>query len=151
MSYVNRVLQPGEQVRFKSTVHWIIYFPVLIWLVAGTAGVAMAVGAGGNIAGTIVAVAGYALAFVSFVASWLRRASTEIAVTDRRIIAKRGLIARHTIEMNMDKVESVDVDQSVLGRIFGYGTVLVHGTGADIEPLVKIDSPIEFRNQVTAR
>ncbi len=153
MSYVERVLQPGESIRFTSTIHWIIYLPTVILLGVGSVGVVMAVdvNSGGNVAGSIVAVAGYGLAFFSFVVAWIRRASTEIAVTDRRVIAKRGLIARHTVEMNMDKVESVDVDQSVLGRIFGYGTITVHGTGADIEPLINISSPIEFRNQVIAR
>ena len=80
--------------------------------------------------------------------AWLRRLSTEIAVTDRRIILKRGLIQRHTIEINMDKVESVDVDQSILGRIFDYGTVTVHGTGAGIEPLCNVSAPIALRNAV---
>jgi len=53
--------------------------------------------------------------------------------------------------MNMDKVESVDVDQSFWGRIFNYGTIVVHGTGGSLEPLPRIDRPIEFRNKVTAR
>ena len=53
--------------------------------------------------------------------------------------------------MNMDKIESVDVDQSIMGRLFNYGTLTVHGTGTGIEPLYQIDSPIEFRNSVTAR
>ena len=52
--------------------------------------------------------------------------------------------------MNMDKVESVNVDQTLLGRIFGYGTVVVHGTGGGLEPLPNIASPITFRNHVTA-
>jgi uncharacterized membrane protein YdbT with pleckstrin-like domain len=74
--------------------------------------------------------------------------STEIAVTDRRIIYKRGLIQRHTIEINMDKVESVDVDQSILGRLFDYGTITVRGTGEGIEPLRNISTPIALRNAV---
>ena len=78
----------------------------------------------------------------------MRRLGTEIAVTDRRIILKRGLIQRHTIEINMDKVESVDVDQSILGRIFDYGTVTVHGTGTGIEPLRNVSAPIALRNAV---
>ena len=72
-------------------------------------------------------------------------------MTNRRIIYKRGFIRRHTIEMNMDKVESVDIDQSTMGRLFDYGTITVHGTGAGIEPLYKISSPIEFRNNVTTQ
>jgi uncharacterized membrane protein YdbT with pleckstrin-like domain len=66
------------------------------------------------------------------------------------VIYKCGFIRRHTIEMNMDKIESVDVDQSIVGRILDYGTITVRGTGTGIEPLYRIDSPIAFRNFVTA-
>jgi uncharacterized membrane protein YdbT with pleckstrin-like domain len=90
-------------------------------------------------------------AIVAWFRAWLRRMTTELAVTDRRVIFKRGLVRRHTVEMNMDKVESVDVDQSVLGRIFNYGDVTVRGTGASIEPLRLIDDPLAFRSCVTAR
>ena len=71
-------------------------------------------------------------------------------MTDRRVVYKTGLIRRHTIEMNMDKVESVNVDQSILGRIFGYGTVDIRGTGGGLEPLRNIRDPLAFRNHVTA-
>jgi uncharacterized membrane protein YdbT with pleckstrin-like domain len=66
-------------------------------------------------------------------------------------VYKRGFIPRHTVEMNMDKVESVDVDQSILGRMLNYGDITIRGTGLGIEPLHNIDEPLEFRNQVTAR
>jgi uncharacterized membrane protein YdbT with pleckstrin-like domain len=88
---------------------------------------------------------------ITWLRAWIRRVSTELAVTDRRVIFKRGLIRRHTVEMNMDKVESVDVDQSILGRIFNYGDVTVRGTGASIEPLRMIGDPLHFRSRVTAR
>ncbi len=85
------------------------------------------------------------------VRAWFRRWVTEIAVTNMRIILKRGFIRRHTIEMNMDKVESVDVDQSLLGRIFNYGNVTVRGVGTGFEPLRMVDDPLAFRSQVSAR
>src|SRR5450631_1036402 len=74
--------------------------------------------------------------------AWFRRWVTEIAVTNMRIILKRGFIRRHTIEMNMDKVESVDVDQSLLGRIFNFGNITVRGTGSGFETLRMIDHPL---------
>ena len=61
---------------------------------------------------------------------WYDQWITEMAVTDRRIIYKRGLIRRMTAEMNIEKVESVSVGQSILGRILDYGTIDVRGTGA---------------------
>ena len=79
-----------------------------------------------------------------------RRWTTELAVTNRRVIYKRGFISRHTIEMNMDKVESVDVDQTILGRMMGYGNIVVRGTGSGLEPMRDIADPLTFRNHVTA-
>ena len=72
-------------------------------------------------------------------------------MTNRRIVYKCGLIKRHTVEMNMDKVESVDVDQSVFGRMLNYGDITIRGTGEGIEPLYRISAPLDFRNHVTAR
>jgi uncharacterized membrane protein YdbT with pleckstrin-like domain len=73
----------------------------------------------------------------------------EIAVTDRRVIYKKGLIRRETNEMNMDKVESVQIDQSILGRMLDYGNVRILGTGEGLETLRTIASPIELRNSIT--
>jgi uncharacterized membrane protein YdbT with pleckstrin-like domain len=151
MSYVKSVLQPGETVRYSTDIHWIIYIPGFLLLVLG--GVAYwtalqpvsAYRVWTWIAGFLFACAAVAL----FIA-WFRRWTTEIAVTDRRIIYKRGFIRRRTIEMHLDKVESIDVDQSILGRIMNYGDILIRGVGVGIEPLKNIDSPIAFRNHVTA-
>jgi uncharacterized membrane protein YdbT with pleckstrin-like domain len=80
---------------------------------------------------------------------WLEWWVTEIAVTNRRVIYKKGFIRRQTNEMNMDKVESVRIDQSVLGRMLGYGTVTILGTGEGFETLRTIASPVELRNSIT--
>ena len=86
----------------------------------------------------------------SFLRAWFRRWTTEIAVTDRRVVLKRGFIRRHTVEMNMQKVESVDVDQTQLGRMFNYGTVTIKGTGSTLESLRMIDHPLKLRSAITA-
>jgi uncharacterized membrane protein YdbT with pleckstrin-like domain len=78
----------------------------------------------------------------------IRRQTTELVLTDRRIITKRGLIARNTIEMNLNKVESLHVNQGLMGRILGYGDVTVVGTGASLEPLRGIARPIELRKML---
>ena len=90
------------------------------------------------------------LALGAGVRAFVRRATTELAVTDHRVIYKTGLLARHTIEMNRDKVESVDVDQTLLGRILGYGTIIVRGTGGSLEPIRMIGDPLTFRSYITA-
>ena len=158
MSYVERVLQPGETLVHKSKLHWLIYLPVLPFLAVSLLGLILYWGMSANGTDQSVAIlpaglmlVGAAGTIVTWFRAWIRRVSTELAVTDRRVIFKRGLIRRHTVEMNMDKVESVDVDQSILGRIFNYGDVTVRGTGASIEPLRMIDDPLHFRSRVTAR
>jgi uncharacterized membrane protein YdbT with pleckstrin-like domain len=89
-----------------------------------------------------------ALGLLLLLKAWIHRMATEIVVTDRRVILNRGLLKRHTMEMNMTKIEMVDVKQSLWGRIWGYGTVEIHGTGADIEPLEGIGSPLLIRNAI---
>ena len=83
--------------------------------------------------------------------AWFRQWTTEIAITNLRIVRKGGFIRRRTWEMNMDKVESVTVDQGILGRILNYGTIHVLGTGEGMEHLHQIRSPIEIRNRIVAR
>jgi uncharacterized membrane protein YdbT with pleckstrin-like domain len=150
MSYLSKVLRPGETILAEGKLHWIIYFPIIIWLVGGviTSVVVGAVEPGVGV-WTFVLFACIALLYV--VPAWLKRWTTEIAVTDRRVIYKSGLLRRHTAEMNMDKVESVLVDQSMIGRFLGYGTVHIRGTGVGIENLHYISSPILLRNTITAK
>lgn len=77
--------------------------------------------------------------------AWIKYKTTEFAVTDRRVIAKSGLISRRTVEMFLDKVESLNVEQSVAGRLFDYGTVTIRGTGATSEPFAEISAPLALR------
>ncbi len=83
--------------------------------------------------------------------AWFIRWTNEIVVTDRRVIYARGFIQRHTVEVHMDKIESVDVDQTLMGRILDYGDVTIRGTGTTLEPIRDVDRPVAFRNEVTAR
>jgi uncharacterized membrane protein YdbT with pleckstrin-like domain len=153
MSYVRSVLQPGETVRYATDIHWIVYLPGLLLLILaavvywfGHRPVAIGAAFIWDVLAGVVLLAAAVWLFIA----WFRRWTTEIAVTDRRIIYKRGFIRRHTVEMHLDKVESVDVEQSILGRIMNYGDISIHGTGAGIEDLKNIGSPIAFRNHVTA-
>jgi uncharacterized membrane protein YdbT with pleckstrin-like domain len=77
----------------------------------------------------------------------LARYSDEFAITNHRIIVKIGLISRRTLEMNLNKVETVNVDQSILGRMLGYGTIRIVGTGGTNEVFENISHPIEFRKK----
>jgi uncharacterized membrane protein YdbT with pleckstrin-like domain len=82
-----------------------------------------------------------------FIAPAIDKLSSDFAITNRRVIIKVGLFSRRTLEMNLDKVESIHVDQSVIGRMLGYGNIEVIGTGGTREQFVNITSPMEFRKQ----
>jgi uncharacterized membrane protein YdbT with pleckstrin-like domain len=149
MSYVERILQPGEQIRHISSIHWIVYW-------AGI-GVTLLAAVAYRLSETrpltrlwlYTACALALVAVVLLVQEWLTWWVTEIAVTNRRVIYKKGFIWRRTNEMNMDKVESVQVDQSILGRMLNYGTVTILGTGEGFETLRAIAGPIKLRNCIT--
>jgi uncharacterized membrane protein YdbT with pleckstrin-like domain len=78
----------------------------------------------------------------------IRRRTTELVLTDRRIIAKRGIVSRDTVEMNLTKVESLHVSQGFLGRILDYGDVAVVGTGSSLEPMLGVSHPLELRRKL---
>jgi len=83
-----------------------------------------------------------------FIAPLLRRATSEFAVTNKRVIVKVGLVTRRTVELNLSKVESVGVDQGLAGRVFGFGTIVVQGTGGTREAFPDIANPLGFRRAV---
>jgi len=152
MKYLLRVLQPGETVVHESRLHPLIFLPALLLLALAIALLVASMQFTGDVKIGLQAAA--AIFAVFAIASWaraaIRRATTELAITDRRVIYKAGLLARHTLEMNRSKVESIDVDQSILGRLLGYGTIIVRGTGGSLEPIRMISDPLTFRSHITA-
>ena len=152
MKYLLRVLQPGETVVHESRLHPLIFLPALLLLALAIALLVASMQFTGDVKIGFEAAA--AIFAVFAIASWaraaIRRATTELAITDRRVIYKAGLLARHTLEMNRSKVESIDVDQSILGRLLGYGTIIVRGTGGSLEPIRMISDPLTFRSHITA-
>ena len=152
MSYAQSVLQPGEKILLMARLHWIEYWPSILCLILGTGLVIWeSISSMDDVIVSGTAIAFAVLFLATFIRSWFIRWITEFAITDRRVISKRGFITRNTAEMNMDKVESVQVDQSVLGRLLNYGTVTVLGTGQGLEPIRRVASPLEFRNAITAK
>ena len=85
--------------------------------------------------------------FTLFIAPFIAHATSEFAITNKRVIIKLGLVSRRTLEMNLNKIESVNVNQTVLGRILGYGTIVIIGTGGTHEPFPNISNPEEFRKK----
>jgi uncharacterized membrane protein YdbT with pleckstrin-like domain len=139
-SYVNSHLDPGETVAYEGRLHWIVYLTPMLIL-----GVGIGVALSGLYAGGLALLV---MGLVSLLIAWVRQFSSEFAVTNGRVIIKTGWLSRRTIELNMSKVESVQVDQDIFARLLNYGTITVIGTGGTKEPFALIDDPMGFRHAV---
>jgi membrane protein YdbS with pleckstrin-like domain len=152
--YIDEILQPGEKVLYSTNAHWIFFLPAIAgWVVAIVFVVLsylMPVGAPALLSLSMAAISAV-VALYKTVTAWFHRWTIETDVTNLRVIHKTGFITRQTFEMSLDKVESVDVNQSILGRIFNYGNVTIRGVGEGVETIKTIASPLAFRNSITAR
>ena len=126
MSYIDDSLIEGERIIHRARVSWWSQFGLVLLGIV-----------------TLVIVVG--LVFLAM--AWIKVRSTEIAITNRRVIAKFGFVKRDTIEINLEKVEALRVDQSVMGRILNYGTIYITGTGSSVEPMPNIADPLVFRRK----
>ena len=152
--YIDDILQPGEKVLYSTNAHWIFYLPAIgAWIVA----IAFLVLSRTIVAETptliCLSLAAIAAIFALYkmLTAWFHRWTTETDVTNLRVIHKTGFITRKTFEMSLDKVESVDVNQSILGRLLNYGDVTILGVGEGKQTIATIASPLAFRNSITAR
>ena len=125
-NYIDESLIAGETVVHRARLTW--------WSQAGLI-----------ILGIILLVAVIGIVFL--VMAWVNMRSTEIAITSKRVIAKFGFISRRTVEINLDKVESLRVEQGVWGRFLNYGTILISGTGSTVDPIRNIADPLVFRRK----
>jgi uncharacterized membrane protein YdbT with pleckstrin-like domain len=152
--YIDDILQPGEKVLYSTNAHWIFYGPsILAWIVALALLVAARLFLDPTATMACLALASIVALFALYkmLTAWFHRWTTETDVTNLRVVHKAGFIKRRTFEMSLDKVESVDVNQTILGRLFNYGDVTVRGVGEGFETIQTIAAPLEFRNHITAR
>ena len=152
--YIDQILQPGEKVLYSTNAHWVFYLPAIgAWIVAL---ILFVLSRTTTIDGLVLLylVAAAVVAVVALLwtgRAWFHRWTTETDVTNMRVVHKTGFIQRRTFEMALDKVESVDVNQSIMGRILNYGNVTIMGVGEGRETIKTIASPLEFRNHITTR
>ena len=152
--YIDDILQPGEKVLYSTNAHWIFFLPAIAgWVVAAAFFVVSGMVPGGTPMLLCLSMASISAIFALYktVTAWFHRWITETDVTNLRVVHKTGFIKRQTFEMSLDKVESVDVNQSILGRILNYGNVSIFGVGEGNKTIDNIASPLEFRNHITAR
>lgn len=141
MSYIDSTLLRGESVRFRGHVHWIIFLPVLLLASAGTLVFFY-------FNQLIICGILFFFAIFRFITDTIYFFSTELAVTDQRVVAKFGFIRRTTFELNLDRVTSLNVQQTVLGRILNYGNIFIQGMGGVSTPVPVISDPLTFRHWV---
>jgi uncharacterized membrane protein YdbT with pleckstrin-like domain len=152
--YIDEILQPGEKVLYSTNAHWMFYLPAIAaWILA----LVLLILSRTTVTESIILLCLSASAIVAIVAlywtvkTWFHRWTTETDVTNLRVVHKTGFIKRRTFEMSLDKVESVDVNQSILGRLLDYGDVTILGVGEGKQTISTIASPLAFRNSITAR
>jgi len=159
LAYVEKHLIPGETVQYQTKLHWVVMLGhVLAAAVLEFLAITFLLASFSSWKGVEVAPPRSALYFgalfcfvigaIFFTIGLLKRNATEMAVTNKRVIAKTGIADRRSIEILLSRIESVVVDESAMGRILGYGTVIVRGTGGTPELFEKIYHPLEFREQV---
>lgn len=141
MGYIEQNLIKDEKLIQKANLHWFIYAKSILIFLFGM----MFFGSPEN---TGLFAFFTMLSIVFFIDALIKRRTTELAVTNKRVIAKYGLISRQTIELNLKKIEGLNVDQGILGRIFNFGNVVISGTGGKQSPIKYISEPLVFRKTV---
>jgi uncharacterized membrane protein YdbT with pleckstrin-like domain len=145
MGYIEENLMQGEQIRYYTKLHWIVFiFPIFLIVIGLGIAFVFSLYSAALILGTLFFLVGILLGVPRFITY----KTSEFAVTNKRVLIKVGFIKRHSLELLLQKVEGIGVDQDISGRIFGYGTIIVTGTGGTKEPFKKIANPLEFRKQV---
>jgi uncharacterized membrane protein YdbT with pleckstrin-like domain len=158
LSYAEEHLIAGETVQYETRLHWIVMLGhVFIAAVLALIGISLLIipwssvnGGEAPIAPTLrwIGFACVVAAVISIAIGLVKRSATEMAVTNKRVIVKSGLANRRTIELLLTRIESIAVEEPALGRLLGYGTVIVRGTGGTPEVFSLISRPLEFREQV---
>jgi uncharacterized membrane protein YdbT with pleckstrin-like domain len=126
VSYIDDSLVEGEKVIHRARISWWSQFGLVLL---------------GIVTSVVV------IGFFFLIAAWIKVRSTEIAITNRRVIAKFGFIKRHTVEINLEKVEALRVEQGVLGRVLNYGDIFISGAGTSVAPIRHIADPLVFRRK----
>lgn len=151
-SYVETIIGSGEHIVHVGRVSLLAILSPLLggaFLIIVAIGLLLMPVGSPNVTYAVSGIAA-ALGVLVIVVALVRRSSTELAVTNRRVIAKFGLIARSTVEMNLAKIESVRVEQTIMGRLFGFGSIIVTGTGSTMDPIRFIANAIAFRQAIQA-
>ncbi len=147
MSYVDANLLEGERMLYRTRLHWKVFVPPILFALVMSVPVAWIALAG---TWTVFAAIPLALAALWLIAAFVKRQTSEFVVTNKRVLMKVGVFTVRSIELLLSKVEAITVHQSLMGRVLGYGDIVLTGSGGTVEPFSTIQSPLTFRNAVQA-
>ena len=157
MSYAEKHLIQGETVQYRTKLHWIVMLGhaglMAFFLLAGAALLAFSWSTRNSATPHSniliwLALAAFLVASILLGIGVVKRGATVMVLTNKRVIVKTGLASRRTIELLLSRIESIAVEEPAMGRMLGYGTVVIRGTGGTPEVFEKISHPLEFREQV---
>ena len=154
MSYIDKHLMDGENVVYRTKLHWIIFWGALIFLVLTVAAFALYFYGSMNnnqdykYIGGILGVIFLLVTLVWGIHSFIPYATSEFGLTNKRVMIKTGFIRRDSLEILLTKVEAMHVSQGITGRVFDYGTIDIRGTGGTSNKFDRIHAPLEFRKRV---
>jgi hypothetical protein len=151
--YVEKTLAPGEEVVHRANFNWTFSFFPVLWFALGLAPTVMYVllQASSGVSFSELKIGWWFAGIAAFIGSWILLShiiilwTTEIVVTTYRFVFKKGLVSRNTQEVSLNKIEEITLHQSVWGRLFGYGKLILRGTGVGVIELPNLDNPIGTR------
>lgn len=141
MGYIDENLMNGEQIIYRTKLHWILFLGPIAFAI-----IAFIFFAGGKDIAP-VGILFFLIAIVWAVSVFISFKTSEFGRTNKRVLIKVGFIRRNYLETLLTKVEGIQVNQGILGRIFNYGTILIKGTGETSKPFHKIEAPMQFRKK----
>jgi len=148
MLFIEQSLSRNEKIESVFKLHWLAWLqPVIILLTAGVISL-LSYGLLAALFMTWVSYAILAVGFFGFLYEWLQLKFLEQAATNKRVVLKQGIIARRTQEMKLKAIETIEIDQSIFGRIFGFGNVKITGRGISDLIFKSIDNPVEVKRSI---
>ena len=145
MSYIDSNLLPGETVVYRTRLHWMLFIGPVLFTVVVLLPLTWFLGSG---SWSGFAWIPPALGLLILITAFIRRQSSDFAVTNKRVMMKVGVFSTRSVELLLGKIEAITVNQSLGGRIFGYGDIVVTGSGGTKEAFSQIQRPLEFRRAV---
>jgi uncharacterized membrane protein YdbT with pleckstrin-like domain len=142
MRYIDKQLLTDEIIVYRTAFHWIVFF-IPLFFTALVAGFFMY---GQDM--PLINYGSLVIAIYFWMSAYIKFLTGDFAVTNQRVIMKTGLLRINTIEVFIQRIEAVEVERSIIGRLFNYGTVIITGIGGSKEPIRQVDDPLMFRRKV---